>query len=274
MLAPVERILAERAAANPVPLARVGLAAAAALHLALVAVAVLGPRLTGEERQPMEFMPVALVPAQALGTGRVPPPAPEPEPAAAPVEPEPAAPEPAPAPEPEPVMPAPAPAEPERRPEPRREPAPPAPRTPRPSEPRPAEPRPRPSAPADGVGEVGAPDDRPGSPLGSPSGTSGLGARLAGVGDPSFTYGYYLDRMLALIERNWSRPPTGDALPEVALTFRIHRDGRVGDVEVETSSGLRAFDLAGLRAVENASPLPPLPAGYRKDSLSVRLIIR
>ena len=80
--------------------------------------------------------------------------------------------------------------------------------------------------------------------------------------------------MLALIERNWRRPPTGDALPEVALTFRIRRDGRVEEVEVEASSGLRAFDLAGLRAVENASPLPPLPAGYRKDSLSVRLIIR
>jgi TonB family protein len=183
---------------------------------------------------------------------------------------------PLPEPEPEPTMPEPTPREPERRPEPRREPTPPAPRPSeqRPAEPRPAEPRPRPSAPADGVGKVGDPGDRPGSPAGSPSGTSGLGARLAGVGDPSFTYGYYRDRMLALIERNWSRPPTGDALPEVALTFRIHRDGRVGDVEVETSSGIRAFDLAGLRAVENASPLPPLPSGYRKDSLSVRLIIR
>jgi protein TonB len=155
-------------------------------------------------------------------------------------------------------MPPPTPArEPERRPEPNPDPAP-----------------SRPSDPADSGDSSGEPGDRPGSPLGSPSGTSGLGARLAGVGDPSFTYGYYLDRMLALIERNWRRPPTGDALPEVAITFRIHRDGRVGDVEVETSSGVRAFDLAGLRAVENASPLPPLPAGYRKDSLSVRLIIR
>lgn len=259
MPASVERVLAERQAANPVPLARVGLTAALALHVALVAAAVLGPRLTGEERQPMEFMPVALVPAQALGTGRVPPPAPEVEPAAAPDEPEPEALEPEP--EPEPAMPAPTPPERERRQGP----------TPRPTEPRPAESRPAPPTPSDDAGEPGG---RPGSPLGSPSGTSGLGARLAGVGDPSFTYGYYLDRMLALIERNWRRPPTGDALPEVALTFRIQRDGRVGDVEIETSSGIRAFDLAGLRAVENASPLPPLPAGYRKDSLSVRLIIR
>ncbi|HEX6201933.1 MAG TPA: energy transducer TonB [Thermoanaerobaculia bacterium] len=264
MLAPVEQVLADRAAANPTPLARVGLATAAALHVALVAAAVFVPGLTEDKRQPMEFVPVALVPAQALGTGRQPPPAPEPEPAAAAAEPEPEPP----AAEPEPAMPPPTPArEPERRPEPRPDPAP----------SRPSDPRPAPSSSADSGDSgdsSGEPGDRPGSPLGSPSGTSGLGARLAGVGDPSFTYGYYLDRMLALIERNWRRPPTGDALPEVAITFRIHRDGRVGDVEVETSSGVRAFDLAGLRAVENASPLPPLPAGYRKDSLSVRLIIR
>ncbi|HUO87472.1 MAG TPA: TonB family protein [Thermoanaerobaculia bacterium] len=273
MLAPVERVLAERAAANPLPLARVGLAAAVALHLALVAFAVLGPRLAREERQPLEFMPVALVPAQALGTGRPPPSPPQQDPAPVAV-PEPPAAEEAPAAEPErePVMPAPTPTERPRQPEPEPERQRPAPS--RPAEAPPADPAPRQPPAGSDDRQAGRPGDRPGSPLGSPEGTSGLGARLAGVGDPSFTYGYYLDRMLALIERNWRRPPTGDALPEVALTFRIQRDGRVGDLEIETSSGSNAFDLAGLRAVENAAPLPPLPAGYRKESLSIRLIIR
>jgi periplasmic protein TonB len=270
MIAPVERVLAERAAANPLPLARVGLVVATALHLALVALAVLGPRLAHDERRPMEFMPVALVPAQALGTGRPAPPPPqqEPAPVAAP-EPPATAEEPPVEPEREPVMPAPTPAERPRQPEPER----PRPAPSRPAETPPGEPTAR-QPPAGDEQPGGRAGDRPGSPLGSPEGTSGLGARLAGVGDPSFTYGYYLDRMLALIERNWRRPPTGDALPEVALTFRIHRDGRVGDLEIETSSGSNAFDFAGLRAVENAAPLPPLPAGYRKESLSIRLIIR
>ncbi|HEX2164736.1 MAG TPA: energy transducer TonB, partial [Thermoanaerobaculia bacterium] len=129
------------------------------------------------------------------------------------------------------------------------------------------------SDPADRPAEP-SPGGTPGSPAGSPAGTSALGATLAGVGDPSFTYGYYLDRMLALIERNWRRPPTGSALPEVALTFTIQRDGRVTALAVDASSGINAFDLAGLRAVENAAPLPPLPAGYRRESLSIRLIIR
>jgi TonB family protein len=46
------------------------------------------------------------------------------------------------------------------------------------------------------------------------------------------------------------------------------------EVEVRESSGSRAFDLAALRAVRNASPLPPLPASYREDVLAVNLIVR
>jgi outer membrane biosynthesis protein TonB len=47
----------------------------------------------------------------------------------------------------------------------------------------------------------------------------------------------------------------------------------VAELDVAETSGLSAFDLAGLRAVQAASPLPPLPAGYRKDSLAIRLLI-
>ena len=35
------------------------------------------------------------------------------------------------------------------------------------------------------------------------------------------------------------------------------------------SSGYNSFDLAALRAVQNASPFPPLPRAYRHDSLGV-----
>jgi TonB family protein len=250
---PVDRVLAAREGRSTTRLRTAGAAGAVLLHAVLLAAATLGPRLIRDERPSMEFVPVALVPAQALGTPRAAPPRPAPEPP--PPEPEVVPPEPEPEPEPErPVLPVPG-DEPEEKPRPE---------APRPAEPAPASPRP----------EAPAPGDRRGALEGSAAGTATSGATLAGVGDPSFTYGYYLDRMLAMIERNWSAPPTGDARPEVTLTFRILRDGRVADLEVAAPSGLTAFDLAGLRAVSNASPLPPLPSGYRKDSLSIRLIIR
>jgi len=247
----VERVLAERAARRGAWLRTVGLTGAVLLHAAVVAAAVVVPRLTQEEREPLEFVAVTIVPAAALGGPRTPS-RPDPEPETAP-EPVPNEPEPEPErPEPETEAPPPLP---EKEPEPKKR------------EPKP-EARRRPAEPAPGR-------DR-GTESGSPrgTGTSSFGLQVTGVGDPTFTYGYYLDRMLALIERNWRRPPTDGARPEVSLDFTIRRDGTVEDLEVAESSGINAFDLAGFRAVQTASPLPPLPAGYRKDSLSIRLIIR
>lgn len=240
----VESVLAERRGRSLARLRTLGLIGAVGFHAALATAAVVVPNLGREERRPLEFVNVQLVPASALGRPQPPRPQPEPEPEPPPPELEP---EPEPESEPEPAEPAPVLPVPSEDAEPPEEEERPAPRP---------EPPPRQSA---------------GSPQGSLQGSSTLGRMT--VGDPTFTYGYYLDRVLAAIEGQWRRPPT-DAGLEVVLTFKIGRDGRVADLEIATPSGLTAFDLAGLRAVQSASPLPPLPAGYRKDSLSVRLIVR
>jgi periplasmic protein TonB len=96
---------------------------------------------------------------------------------------------------------------------------------------------------------------------------------VVGVDNPDFTYGYYLDRMAALIRAQWVRPPLGSGV-EVVLHFRIAADGRVSDVRIVQSSGYNSFDLAALRAVQAAAPLPPLPRSYRGGSLGVNLIFR
>jgi len=255
----VERVLAERAARRGARLRTVGLTGAVLLHAAVVAAAVVVPRLTQEEREPLEFVAVTIVPAAALGNPRATSRAePEPETAPEPVVEEPE-PEPVP-PEPETEAPPPLPTkEPEpRKPEPKPEPR-------RPAADRRDERPPQPAAGRDEGAERGTPRG---------AGSSSFGLQLSGVGDPTFTYGYYLDRMLALIERNWRRPPTDGVRLEVAIDFTIRRDGTVEDLEIAESSGYNAFDLAGYRAVQTASPLPPLPAGYRKDALAIRLIIR
>jgi len=45
------------------------------------------------------------------------------------------------------------------------------------------------------------------------------------------------------------------------------------DLKISESSGYNSFDLAALRAVQNAAPFPPLPRAYSHDDLGVNLIV-
>ena len=112
---------------------------------------------------------------------------------------------------------------------------------------------------------------RRGSPFGNPVGASTAKATL-GVEDPNFTYGYYLDRVVAIISEHWTRPPIG--VTDTILHFRILSDGTVIDLEIRRSSGDGSFDQAAKRAVEAAAPLPPLPKGYKRDYLGINLIVK
>jgi protein TonB len=249
----VDRVLAQRARRQGSAPWLAALGAAAVLHVLVTALFLFLPRVFHQPAPPMEFVPVTILPAAALGVPNprraAPPPPPEPEPAA----------------EKLPALPAPEPEEPPKRPAreaPAREPdaAPPARRPP-------GEPG-REEGSERGTGESG---ERRGSPGGSRSGTTAFGSEI--LADPDFTYGYYLDRLLSLIEAQWQRPAVGDGV-EAMIAFTIERDGRVSELEVAKSSGMNAFDLAALRAVQNAAPFPRLPASYRKQALGVNLIVR
>ena len=100
-----------------------------------------------------------------------------------------------------------------------------------------------------------------------------VGAAVAGLDNPDFVYGYYVDQMLAMIQRNWVRPMVGSGV-EATVNYRIQRDGRIAEVRIATSSGINSFDLAALRAVQASTPLPPLPRAFREGSLGVNLIFR
>lgn len=82
-----------------------------------------------------------------------------------------------------------------------------------------------------------------------------------------FQFPWYLEEMVRKVERNW-RPPGTTSL-RTTIYFRIDRSGRVQDVRVETPSGHFTFDQAAQRAVQAASPMPPLPAEYSGDFLGV-----
>ena len=238
----VEEVLRDRGARSSTRQQRLALTAAVLLHALVVTAAFALPHLGRTDRTPIEYVEVHVLPAAALGAEE-PAPSPEPEPP-----PEQTAEEPEPEPE-EPPLPTP---EPER--------------TPEAEERRPPAPAPRPSEPTP------APDTARGYPEGIPGGTADLGARITTADGSAFGYDYYLGQMLEQIRRAWTRPPVEGV--RTVLRFRVLSSGEIVDAAVEESSGSRSFDLAALRAVRNASPLPPLPASYRQDHLTVNLIVR
>jgi protein TonB len=253
---PLDRLLDQRRARQGRMRRLGGITAAVLLHATVVGAVVLGPRFWKPAPKIVDFVPVQLVPAPRRGVENPPaaPRAPKPQPTSTPP------PQPAPS-----SPPAPAPTIVEK----------PA-KTEKPEKP---QPQPQPSVAPRAVPEETPPPSRqpPGPPgaLGAPNGRadSPFTATVGGVDNPSFTYGYYLDRMLLLIRNQWTRPSLGSGV-ETVVHFRIQRDGTVDEIQLVTSSGYNSFDLAALRAVQAAAPLPPLPRSYREGELGVNLIFR
>ncbi len=88
-----------------------------------------------------------------------------------------------------------------------------------------------------------------------------------------FPYSLYIERMTTLIGSRWFRPQTATGAQSVVY-FVIDRDGRIRDAVNRVSSGNPTFDRAALRAVLEASPLPPLPFAYNGTWLGVHLTFR
>ena len=291
----VDRILERRARGTGRRPEAVSLAMAVLLHGLAVALVLLLPRLSPPP-PPLSFVPVQIIPAQALGVRKPAsrpkakkPSPPAPEPAAR--EPEPERPEPSkPEPKPEPVKTAAKPQDdvpvlPDKAPDKPKKPEKPQPSSTggerKPGEKPPEKTPPKPPAsggtgnnPA-GTAAQGTPDGeagRRGGPTGNPLGSSAFGSEIAGL-DSDFKFGYYIDQLLGAIDSKWVRPPLGEGVRAI-ISFRIERDGSLTDLQVAESSGYNSFDLAALRAVQNASPFPPLPRAYRQDSLGVNLIVR
>ena len=276
----VNGVLAERARRHGRNAEARSLLAALALHGLLLVIVLLAPRLKTPP-PPLEFVPVQIIPAQALGVRRPAPPRRKTPPAPAAETPAPEEPEPEAAPpKPEPTDDVPSLPDPEsdkkKKPEPAR-----------------PKPKPEPARPTQDTGETSregsgkteegtsgtAPGEtgdqlgRRGGPRGNPLGTTAFGSEVGGLDNPDFTYAYYLDRLLSLIDAQWARPAMGSGVKAV-IFFRIGRDGSMTELQVEQSSGYNSFDLAALRAVQNAAPFPPLPRAYKHEDLGVHLIVR
>jgi len=87
-----------------------------------------------------------------------------------------------------------------------------------------------------------------------------------------FPFPEYLQNIVGQVRRRWQRPLQSTPL-EAEVSFLVHRDGSVSDLQFIKRSGNFAFDLEAQGAVEEAGrfrAFGPLPDGWTADVLFVR----
>ena len=87
-----------------------------------------------------------------------------------------------------------------------------------------------------------------------------------------FPYPEYLQNIVTQILRRWQRPFQSSPL-ESEVSFFIHRDGTISDLQFVKRSGSFGFDLEAEGAVEEAGrfrAFGTLPGGWQPDVLYVR----
>jgi TonB family protein len=80
-------------------------------------------------------------------------------------------------------------------------------------------------------------------------------------------FGPWLRRFVAQVKRNWFIPQAAMLLSgHVVITFNIHRNGSLTDIEVRDPSDIGAFNQAAVNALISSNPTQPLPPEYPSDS--------
>ncbi|HAV41320.1 MAG TPA: hypothetical protein DCW97_02785 [Acidobacteria bacterium] len=107
----------------------------------------------------------------------------------------------------------------------------------------------------------------------------GPGGGGFGYGDPlantSFPYTYYLQIIIDRVSGNWFTATNNlnfSGEYQSVIYFKILKNGQIADLKIEQPSNLPVLDLSARRAVELASPFPPLPRDFENDYLVIHLI--
>jgi len=101
--------------------------------------------------------------------------------------------------------------------------------------------------------------------------TGGGGAGAAYTDYANFCCPEYLNTMVQLVQRNWQQ--NQGVAGTVIVKFVIQRNGQMTNIEVEQQS-VPFLNLAAQRAVVQTRQLPPLPAAFTGDTLTVHLVFQ
>ena len=87
-------------------------------------------------------------------------------------------------------------------------------------------------------------------------------------------FGWYAEILQRAIGEQWRRTlgqVAGGSSKPTVVTFVIARSGQIGEVAIRESSGNRSLDYSAVRAVNNASPVRPLPSGLGRNSIVIEM---
>jgi TonB family protein len=95
---------------------------------------------------------------------------------------------------------------------------------------------------------------------------SGDGQGLIQFDSKGVEFGPWLRRFVAQVKRNWFIPSAAMMMKgHVVITFNVHKDGSITDIDVKGPSGIEAFDRAAANALVGSNPTQPLPPEYPSD---------
>jgi TonB family protein len=104
---------------------------------------------------------------------------------------------------------------------------------------------------------------------------SGLGGLADQIGNSDFPYTWYSDRVRGMISDNWFESlidPGVSGTFQVAVYFRIFKDGSISSVDVKETSGIKSLDQSAVRAIMRSANFPHLPDDYNEPYLGIVLI--
>jgi outer membrane biosynthesis protein TonB len=101
----------------------------------------------------------------------------------------------------------------------------------------------------------------------NPTGGASPGASIQ-FDSKGVDFGPWLRRFVAQIRRNWFIPyAVMTSKGHSVITFNVHRDGSITDLQVAAPSAVGAFNTAAIGALSSSNPTQPLPAAYPDDQV-------
>ena len=100
---------------------------------------------------------------------------------------------------------------------------------------------------------------------------------LMPLADPARGKAYW-QQVSLLVSRSWARQVRGvrrgPSSETVRVRFKLYPNGRAQLIEIEKGSGVREIDEAGIYAVVNAQPFPPVPGDVGDEPVDVHVRMR
>lgn len=102
---------------------------------------------------------------------------------------------------------------------------------------------------------------------------TGTGSPFVGatIDNASFDYPYWFTQAFNKIAGNFRNPIAYDGKLVCIIYFQVIKSGRVVEVRIEQTSGIKAFDDAVWLAIDRSAPFPPLPSEFRDEILGITL---